>query len=396
MNFNGFSDCLGQNVKSAMKQILDRKIATGCGIMIGRGGKLCYEAYAGYSDKERQIPTTKDTVYRMYSTTKLVTVVAALQLWEKSAFSMLDPLYMFIPEFKDMMIQDESGLRKAQNPILIKHLFTMTAGLSYDDEYGNYRALAEKWLNAKANGNNWDTLKAAKEIAKLPLAFEPGEHFRYSFCLDILGALIEIWSGERFDVYCKEHIFKPLGMNNTSFDLNDLERKNLAQVYTPSENGLKITSGINNPAIDASLDFENVTFFSGGAGLLSTLEDYFKFACMLASGGTYNGVRILGSRTIEYMHTPQLNEVQLKDYRNGDHCCFGYSYSYGLGVRVLIENHTSQYVPVGEWGWSGALGTWVHIDPKEDLFYVYVHQRTPADHDLYIPFLDAAIYSSLE
>ena len=396
MNFNGFSDCLGQNMKSAMKRIIENGVATGCGIMIGRGGKLCYEGYEGFADKERGILTSRDTVYRMYSTTKLVTVVAALQLWEKSAFSMLDPVCKFIPEFADMMIQDEEGIRKAENPILIKHLFTMTAGLSYDDEYGNYRALADKWLNAKANGENWDTLKVAKEIAKLPLAFEPGTRYRYSFCLDILGALIEIWSGERFDVYCKENIFIPLGMNNTSFDLKDLKRENLAQVYTPCEKGLKPTSGINSPAIDAGLDFENVEFFSGGAGLLSTLDDYYKFARMLSLGGSYDGVRILGSRTVKYMSTPQLNDTQLKDFRLGDHCCFGNAYSYGLGVRVLVDNHTATYAPIGEWGWSGALGTWLQIDPEEDLFYIYVHQRTPADHDLYIPFIDAAIYSSLE
>lgn len=396
MNFNGFTDSLGIHVKSALRRIVENKVAPGCGIMIGKGGKLCYEGYEGFADKERQIPVDKNTLYKMYSATKLVTVVAALQLWEKSAFSMLDPLSKFIPEYSNMLIQDENGIRQAQNPILIKHLFTMTAGLSYDDEYGNYKALAEKWLNAKARGEKWDTVRVAREIARMPLAFEPGTHYRYSFCIDILGALIEIWSGKTFAKYCKENIFTPLGMNNTSFDLQDLDRQRLAVAYTPASGGLKVASGINNIPIDASLDFEEVSFFSGGAGLISTLEDFFKFARMLSLGGSYGNIRILGRKTVEYMHTPQLNETQLADFRNGEHCCFGNSYSYGLGVRVLVNNHTAANPSVGEWGWSGALGVWVQIDPKEDLFYVYVQQRTPADHDLYIPFLDAAIYSSLE
>lgn len=138
MNFNGFSDCLGTNMKLAMKKILSLNIASGCGIMIGRAGKLCYEGYEGFADIENSVSIDRDTVYRMYSNTKLVTAVAVLQLYEKSCFSLLDPLYKYIPEFREMTVQTESGIRPASQPILIKHLLTMTAGFGYDDSFGNY------------------------------------------------------------------------------------------------------------------------------------------------------------------------------------------------------------------------------------------------------------------
>lgn len=397
MNINGFSDCLGFNVKSALNKIIDENLCTGNGIMIGKDGKLVFEAYAGFADKAKTRPIDMHTVYRMYSMTKVVTIVAAMQLFEKNAFRMSDPLYKYIPEFKDMYVEDEKGIHKAENTILIKHLLTMTSGLPYGDDYGRYDELALKWKKDLSEGNRWSTQRAAKEVASLPLIFEPGTRYRYGFSFDILGALIEIWSGKSLPLYCAENIFKPLGMRDSGFTYADIDKSKLCDMYMRNENGQLVPAdGIDCPIIDCGMDYNTAAFASGGAGLLSTMGDYFKFVRMLALGGSVDGVRILSKKSIELISTPRLNEAQLKDFTSGDPCCFGESFSYGYGVRVLVKPHSETMSNIGEWGWAGALGTWMHIDPKENLFYVYVHQTTPADHVNYVPYLNNAIYSSLE
>ncbi len=394
---NGFLDCLEPNVKSVLRQIIDEKRCTGNGIMIGRKGELVFEAYDGYADLEKTRKIDKDTVYRMYSMTKVVVSVAVMQLFEKNKFRMSDPLYMYIPEYKEMMIEDVNGLRKAENPILIKHLLTMTSGITYGDGFGRYEEFAENWKAEIEKGNRWTTLEVAKRFASLPLASEPGDKFCYSFGFDILGALVEVLSGMSFPEYCKENIFKPLKMNNTGFCYDDIDKSKLCNAYRRLENGgFEETNGIANPIIDNGLDFETATFASGGAGLLSTIGDYYKFIRMLALGGTADGVRILSKKTVEYIHTPHLTESQRREFAGGDPVCFGEAFSYGFGVRTLIKPHTETLSSIGEWGWAGAMGTWMHIDPKEELFYVYVHQAVPTDHIGYVPYLDTAIYSALE
>jgi len=400
---HGFRDCLDERIDLALKKIVSEKVVTGCAIMVGRHGELVTEAYEGFSDLAGTKPIDKDTVYRMYSMTKVITVTAALQLWEKSVFSLSDPLSKYIPEFEHMkVVQKDGSLTDAENPILIKHVLTMTAGFAYEDADGYYEDFAQQWYAAKARGEYWDTVTAVKKFAALPLMYEPGTKYRYSFGFDVLGALIEIWSGETLADYCKKHIFEPLGMKNSGFRLSDIDASKLADFHGELGNGLEITDRLApdgdmyHTLIDVSTDYSGTGFYSGGAGLLCTIGDYFKFARMLARGGEADGVRILGSRTVEFMHTPQLNDVQRKYYDQKDPCCFSHIYSYGLGVRVLMQPHTETCSSIGEWGWSGALGPWLQMDPKEDLFYVYCHQRTPSDNPLYVPYLNAAIYSSLE
>ncbi len=392
---NYHSKELETNVKSALRKIIEENLCTGNAIMIGKDGELVLEAYDGFEDKEKTRPVNPDTVYRMYSMTKVVTVVAAMQLFEKNAFRLSDPLFRYIPEYESMFIEDEKGIRRAENPILIKHLFTMTSGMAYGDSYGKYEELANRCRTDAQNGVRWDTIRFAKECAALPLVFEPGTGYCYGISFDILGALIEIWSGEKYEQYCAKNIFQPLGMNSTGFSYRDIEKENLCRCYERTAGGeLVKMQKLGCPIIDESLDFESGTFASGGGGLMSTMGDYFKFVSMLSAGGTVGDKRILSKKSIEFISSPRLNEKQKKEYSSGDPCCSGESFSYGCGVRVLIKPHTETLSNIGEWGWSGALGTWMHIDPVEKLFYVYVHQTKPADHKNYVPYINNAIYSS--
>lgn len=212
---------LDQLATAAMQKIIDYGIVPGNALMIGQNGKKIYEKYLGYENIEKSRPISENTLYRMYSLTKVVTVVAALQLWERNGFSMDDPLSKYIPEYSKMRVVEKSGeLRPAAVDITVRHLLTMTSGLGYDDPAGRYRDFADSFHAARKNGTSWDTVRVAREMAKLPLLFEPGTRFCYGFSYDVLGALVEVISGQTLATYCKNHIFAPLCMQDSGFSLD--------------------------------------------------------------------------------------------------------------------------------------------------------------------------------
>lgn len=217
--------------------------------------------------------------------------------------------------------------------------------------------LVRRWRAEQEAGRPWDTVRVAEEVGTLPLMFDPGSYYNYGFSFDILGALIQIWTGLTLAQYCERHIFRPLGMRDSGFLLDGAGP--VAEMCTFGPDGQLIHADeVGTPSVDA-VNWGPPHFFSGGAGMISTLGDYFKFTRALALGGTADGVRLIGSRTLKLMSAPHLNARQLPGYNQGDPCAFGPSYNYGFGVRVMTEPiHGSSISSVGEWGWSGALGTW--------------------------------------
>ena len=213
----------------------------------------------------------------------------------------------------------------------------------------------------------------------MPLAFEPGTHWRYSLCHDVLGAVIEVLSGQLLSEYMQEHIFAPLGMQHTFFRYAEEEKDKLVLCKAHD-----IGFGMHQP---------QAKYESGGGGLLSTLDDYMKFANTLTRGGTSaDGVRILGRKTIDLLRSDQLNKTQKKDF-NWDYLR---GYSYGFGVRTM-QDVAEAGIPgtVGEFGWCGYLGTWVLMDPEEQLTVVYMHQSNPNLEKYVQTHLRAMIYSAL-
>lgn len=389
---------LDQLATAAMQKIIDDGIVPGNALMIGQNGKKIYEKYLGYENIEKSRPISENTLYRMYSLTKVVTVVAALQLWEQNSFSMDDPLSKYIPEYLKMRVVEKSGeLRSAAVDITVRHLLTMTSGLGYDDPAGRYRDFADSFHAARKNGISWDTVRVAREMAKLPLLFDPGTRFCYGFSYDVLGALVEIISGQTLATYCKNHIFAPLHMQDSGFSLDTKNHCCLAEGCCLENGKLMEYHGIDVPLVEL-MRFDNPKYLSGGAGLLSTLKDYFTFTQMLACGGSLNGVQILKESTVKMMHTPQLNTEQRNSYNDPaeDPCSFGKAYTYGYGVRVLTGTQPNCVASIGEWGWSGALGTWMAIDPTKNLFFVYAHQNMSPEHSSFVPDLMRAIYEGIE
>ena len=357
-----------------------------------------FDYSSGYSDVENKMPMTGNELLNIYSCSKVTTVTAALQLYEKGIFLLDDPLCEYIPEFRDMYVKDKDGnIVKAKNPITLRHLFTMTAGLTYNMNTNGINA-ARSITNGKM-----DTVQVAKCIARDPLAFEPGEKWNYSLCHDVLAAVVEMISGERFETYVKKHIFEPIGIKNVFYHRNDAVKSAMAQQYNYEtgdsrdivERQIK-TGNMTGKWVNVGKEAEHVlgeNYDSGGAGIVVSVPNYALFGTTLANGGTApNGEKILSAGTIELMRTNQLNEKQMK-YFNWSQLK---GYGYGLGVRTLINKAESGTTGnIGEFGWGGAAGATLLVDQGCKLAYFYSHHMLNPQEDYYQPRLRNVVYGCL-
>ena len=379
-----------------MKNFMDSLtewIVPGNSVVIYKDGKKVFEYSSGYSDLEKKIKKTGEEQLYIYSCSKVATVTAALQLYEQGKFLLSDPLYEYLPEFKKMYVKDGDRIKAAENPITIRDLFTMTAGLSYATNTPAFEK-ARKLTDGKM-----DTRTVIKCIAEEPLLFEPGARWNYSLCHDVLAVLVEVVSGMRFSEYMKKHIFEPLDMNNSYYHApNDViispqyiyeiqDTKNIVELQQKEH-----TSGVVKRAYGNELVFgEN--YDSGGAGIITTVDDYAKFAAALANSGTgLNNNRILSSATVKLMKTNQLNEAQRKtmNWRRLR------GYGYGLGVRTLIDKAESgSNSSIGEIGWGGAAGATIIADTEEKVALFYAHHMLNPQEEYYQPRLRNVLYSCL-
>ena len=368
-------------------------IIPGNSVVIYKDGKKVFEYSSGYSDLGKKIKKTGEEQLYIYSCSKVATVTAALQLYEQGKFLLSDPLYEYLPEFKKMYVKDGDRIKAAENPITIRDLFTMTAGLSYATNTPAFEK-ARKLTDGKM-----DTRTVIKCLAEEPLLFEPGARWNYSLCHDVLAVLAEVVSGMRFSEYMKKHIFEPLDMNNSYYHTpNDViispqyiyeiqDTKNIVELQQKEH-----TSGVVKRAYGNELVFgEN--YDSGGAGIITTVDDYAKFAAALANSGTgLNNNRILSSATVKLMKTNQLNEAQRKtmNWRRLR------GYGYGLGVRTLIDKAESgSNSSIGEIGWGGAAGATIIADTEEKVALFYAHHMLNPQEEYYQPRLRNVLYSCL-
>lgn len=350
----------------------------GCGCAVAKDGKILYEGYYGYADLEEKKPITEDSVFRIFSMTKVIICTAAMILFERGKFLLHEPIYEYIPEYKDLTVAvtDSDGnvhVEKAKNPMLIKHAFTMTCGIPY--HFGNSLTETEirrvkKELTEKYG--KYDIVTEVKAMASVPLAFEPGTRWLYGYGHDILAALIQVISGKTVGEFLQEEIFGPLGMDSTGYRFHGDIGKRMVSCYRKLEDGkMEKMAGFLDDFHQPDAIYE-----AGGAGLYSTVRDYLKFSQMLANGGCYNGQRIIGRKTIDLMRANQLNEQQLRDFNFNNPYLAGYG--YGLGVRTLMSlAESNSNGSIGEFGWTGAAGTYVSIDPSEGVSIVYMHQMFP-------------------
>lgn len=346
----------------------------GCCCAVALDGVLVYSHAAGCADLASQRPISLQNTYWLYSATKLFTCTAALQLVEEGRLGLEEPVSLYLPEYAQLTVLGEDGtVRPARQALLVRHLFTMTGGLDYDLNRPALRALLE------SSPETATTRQAAAALAADPLRFDPGSHFLYSMCHDVLGAVVEAVSGQTLGTYMREHLFSPLGMTDMTFHPTAGQLARLATQYIHlDENGTLQPAGQENP-YRLSACYE-----SGGAGLLGTVEDYIRLPAALSMGGALpGGVRILRPETVALMGRPWLDQVQRADFiarSVSDRC-----YSYGLGVRVRVDASQSA-APEGEFGWDGAAGAYALIDPVHHaaLFYAqHVGQSALTFHHLH-------------
>jgi len=356
----------------------------GMDMVIYKDHQEIFRHWAGYADIANKKPMCGDELYFLYSATKVMTCAAGMKLIEDGKILVTDPLYEYMPEFRDMMVKTIDGnIDNAKNNITVRDLFTMSAGFDYDlgtDVIQSYK----RETNGKC-----PTVETMKQLAKKPLSFEPNTHWQYSLCHDVLGALIEVVSGKRFGEYLKENFWQPLGMNRTSTVYDDNTKSKMSKQYIFCDETQTVEEiELSNGYMDIGTEYE-----SGGAGLISCVDDYIKFADAMANGGiAKNGERILNAKTIDLMRTNCLDETALKDFKMER----VRGYGYGYGVRTLIDRAKAGALsPFGEFGWSGAAGAYVLIDPQNHIA-VYYAQHMLNNYEHYVhPRLRNLVYSSL-
>jgi CubicO group peptidase (beta-lactamase class C family) len=369
---------------TSLRTNLDRFVSDGkqAGIvnLVARRGRIADLNCFGFRSLDPAQAMTRDTIFRIFSLSKMITTVAALTLLEEGRFSLLTPICEFLPKFRYLNVMvsgraDDPELVPAKRLITIQHLFTHTSGLAYEFEgdggvYELYRR-ADPWQTSTLA--EW-----ADKVSELPLRNHPGEGYQYSVSIDVLGLIIQTVSGKPLGDFFRERILGPLGMKDTGFQLTPEQTTRLAQIYRHNEKGdlVPADSILGRDAAPAH------HLPSGGAGLFSTIDDYVQFAQMLCQNGTYGGAQILGRKTVELMMMNHLPAFGIQHQPDKP------AYGFGLGGEVRIDPTRSDRLgSVGEFGWYGAATTCCKIDRTEELIFLCFSQHFPFDeHELFYRF----------
>ncbi len=360
---NGFSTERLSRIDQLINEHISKKWIPGAVVLIARNGKIVYHKAYGSSDVEKQTAMKKDDIFRIASQTKAITSLAVMMLFEEGKFLLDDPISRYLPEYKNPKVlvrmnwEDTTyTTQPAKSEITIRQLLTHTSGIDYAN-IGNqeFNAIYAKAGIPSGIGNHSAVLAdKMKKLGSLPLKHHPGEAFTYGLNCDVLGYLVEVLSGMPFDQFLNNRIFQPLGMNDTRFYLPKEKHSRLVPLYQIKNGTIaKVTESVYDGA-DRNYPTLDGTYFSGGAGLSSTVEDYARFLQMFLNKGAYNGVRLLSRKTVELMLTNQTQPP--------------ISAQIGLGFGLETEKNDYQSIySVGTFSWGGAFSTAYYADPKEKL-----------------------------
>jgi len=370
-------------IRPAMQRWIDRGTIAGASMMIARRGKIVYADQIGRMSKETDEALRSDAIFRIYSMTKPIVCTALMTLYEEGRFQLITPLATFIPAFANVKVLQQDKEVAPQRPITIGDLMTHLGGFTYDflidSPVGELYRQHELMHNAKRTLQQF-----VDELARLPLAYHPGTKWHYSVSIDVAAHVIEIIANQPLRHFLRERIFDPLGMVDTDFYVPPEKRHRLAAMYGVGDlgaRGMTILHMFSNwqqgilERIDPQESYpvdQPETFARGGHGLFSTAQDYMRFALMLLNGGTLDGTRILGRKTLELMHANHIPPALLP----WDIAGIAYpGYGFGLGSRVLMDVGLSGMPgTVGEFGWAGAATTYYWVDPAESFAGVFMTQ----------------------
>lgn len=336
-----------EGIDEYMQKKVDDGEIVGCLGLIARGDEVAYFRMWGDMNREKKQPMKADSIFRIYSMSKPITSVAAMQLIEQGKMQLDDPVSKYLPALKDMTVLRRGDEIPAKTAITVRHVMSHQAGFTYGS-FGN-SDVDQAYRKAGVLITDATIEDTVKKLGDLPLQFQPGTRWHYSVATDVLGRLVEVVSGERFDKYLQKHIFEPLKMTDTSFMVPKEKMDRFAEMYRERNGELKPAGGMS------SIRFTNPgnKYFSGGGGLCSTTKDYLRFCRALLRGGELDGVRIIKAESIKEMTTNQLKTP---------------GFQFGLGFSIT---------PEGEYAWGGAAGTRFYINPKRNLIGIYMIQINP-------------------
>lgn len=362
-------------MNKAISELLSKSTSEGSLIgvncLVFKDGKELYSGSFGFADRENKIPMSRDSIFRLFSLSKPVTSAAAMILIDRGILSPDDPVSKFFPEYADLRYsagRDESGseiILPCPDELKISHLLTMTSGLPYANNFCESVCASSRLFDVVIRGNDGQgaevtTEEFTRRAAEVPLMFRPGDHWDYGISADILGGVIEKASGVKYSRFLKENIFEPLGMNDTGF-------------FVPAEKLSRFTALYKYENDKLVRDHENYlgltdytappSFESGGAGLVSTIADYAKFANMLCNRGKFGDVQLISSETFNYMTAPKLGAVQQSDLWERLS-----GYNYACLMRIMTDESSAEIkTSNGEFGWDGWTGTYFCANPENGI-----------------------------
>ena len=356
-----------QKVDRFMQGEIDRHEIAGAVVIVSHDGKVGFFHAYGWRDLAAQKPMQPDTIVRLYSMSKAITCAAAMTLYEDGKLGLDDPVSKYIPGFAAVKVATPQGLRGPKRAPTIRDLMRHTSGLTY----GSGPEAVQEAYAKLAPWSSPNLKEFADRISRVPLAFDPGTQWTYSFSVDVLGRVIEVASGEPLNVFLQEKIFGPLGMTDTAFSVPPDKVSRFAVNYGPSGAGLKVVDDAATSGFAGKM-----TLFQGGAGLVGTASDYMRFLTMIESGGTFGGVRILRPETIELMTTNQVpgEAFPLIFF---DSIMHGIGYGLGFSVHMQVDPVWSSGAKVGEFGWGGLASTHDWASPQDHLAVVTLEQFIP-------------------
>lgn len=373
----GMSTTRLQRMDAVINDYIAKGRQAGVSVLIARNGRIVYHKAYGQDDMEAKTPLKRDAIVRIASQTKAITSIGAMLLFEEGKFLLDDPVSKYIPSFRNPKVLDKFNEKDstfttvpAKREITIRQLMTHTSGVGYP-------VIGSKEMNAiYAKHNipsgigtpNRKLDEVMNTLGTLPLAHQPGERWTYSLGDDVLGYLIEIWSGQPLDQFLKTRLFEPLGMNDTHFYLPAAKQNRLAVLYT-EDSTRTVRRQATRLGISPDYPKVNGTYFSGGAGLSSTLYDYAIFLQMLLNGGEYNGKQLLSPTTIRLITTNQIGDLN----QGAD--------KFGLGFGITSARSAARLpVSAGSFDWGGIFGTTYWVDPKEGIVALLYTQKFPNSH----------------
>lgn len=364
-----------ESISRNLSSKINQGEAVGCSALVCRNNEEVYFGQWGYQNQRKQVPLKRNTIFRIYSMSKPITSIAAMQLVEKGKLDLDAPITVYLPEFAELkVLADEPNAVEvaAKRKMTTRDLMRHTSGLTYGF-FGNTK-VDQKYRNNGVLVTDLNLKSTVGKLAKIPLLNHPGTKFHYSASTDVLGRVVEVVSKQPLDEYLKTNIFDPLEMSDTFFSVPTEKQDRFAELYKPDKQG---TLAVANPIQSIRFYDQSNAFFSGGGGLCSTIDDYLKFCQMLLAEGNVKEKQIIKSETMKQIFSNQLVQIEQSP---------GRQFKFGLGFRIF---------PEGDYGWGGAAGTRFWVNPDKDLAIIFMTQIMPYGRRNMGESVRDAVYSAM-